>query len=148
MSLFTVVIEGRLTCSPQPGHTRDGREFVRFSLMHKDRYRDHTGKWVDARPQFFEVMAWGDLAGRARSLTRGDQVLVEGGRMVAYTGDSGMPAITVEARNLSVSMRFTDAHAGLPTKARRADLVTTADGERFVADIYPEVVTDLELVHH
>ncbi|RKR88322.1 single-stranded DNA-binding protein [Micromonospora pisi] len=148
MSLFACVIEARLTASPQTGHTREGREFVQFPVVHRDRYRDHTGKWVDSRAMFFEVMCWGDLATRARNLTRGDQVIIEAGQLLPYINDSDLPAMKVQARNLSVSMRFTDAHAGPQVKTRRGDIVTTADGEQYAADAYPEVTTDRELLHH
>ena len=146
--LFTCVIEGRLTASPTTGHTREGREYVQFPLVHRDRYRDHTGRWVDTRAMFFEVLCWGDLAGRARNLTRGDNVVVEAGQLLPYCNDSDLPALKLHARNLAVSMRFADAHASAPTRARRGDIVVTPDGERYAADAYPEVVTDPELVHH
>jgi len=148
MSLFTCVIEGRLSASPQSGHTREGREFVQFPIVHRDRYRDHTGKWVDTKAMFFEVLCWGELAGRVRNLTRGDQVVVEAGQLLAYTNDSDLPALKLHARNVSVSMRFTDAHAGPQVRTRRGDIVTTADGEQYAAEAYPDATTDRELVHH
>jgi hypothetical protein len=148
MSLFTVVIEGRLTASPSTGTTRDGREFVQFPIVHKARYRDHTGTWQDAKAMFFDVLCWGELASRVRNLVRGDQVVVEAGQLLAYLNDSDLPALKMLARNVSVSMRFTDAHAGPAVRQRRGDLVVTADGERYAADAYPEAVTDRELVHH
>ena len=116
--------------------------------MHRDRYRDHTGKWVDAKSMFFEVMCWGELGSRVRDLVRGDQVVVEGGQLLPYINDSNMPALKVQARNVSVSMRFTTAHAGPATQQRRGDLVVTPDGERYAADAYPETVADRELVHN
>jgi single-stranded DNA-binding protein len=146
--LFTCVIEGRLTASPTTGHTREGREYVQFPLVHRDRYRDHTGRWIDARAMFFEVLCWGDLACRARNLTRGDHVVVEAGQLLPYCNDVRPAGAELHARNLAVSMRFADAHASAPTRARRGDIVVTPDGERYAADAYPEVVTDPELVHH
>lgn len=148
MSLFNVVIEGRLTASPETGHTRDGREYVQFPLVHRDRYRDHTGKWVDTKAMFFEVLCWGELAQRVRNLTRGDQVVVEAGQLLPYTNNDDLPVLKMHARNVSVSMRFTDAHAGPQIRTRRGDIVTTADGEQYAADAYPEASTDRELVHH
>ncbi len=97
---------------------------------------------------FFDVMTWGDLAARVRNLTRGDQVVVEGGHLMPYLNDSGLPTLKLSAKNVSVSMRFTNAHAGPPTRQRRGDVVTTPDGERYAADVYPEIATDRELVHH
>jgi single-stranded DNA-binding protein len=144
---FTVTIEGRLTTSPTTGTTREGREYVQFSIVHQDRYRDHTGKWVDLKAMFFDVLCWGNLASRVRNLTRGDQVVVEAGQMVAYDNDSGLPTLKLQARNVSVSMRFTDAHAGPKTPSRRGDMVTTAHGEQITADAYPEVITDHHLLH-
>ena len=148
MSMFCVLVEGRLTASPTTGTTRDGREYVQFPIVHRDRYRDHTGKWQDAKAMFFEILCWGDLASRVRNLVRGDQVVVEAGQLLAYLNDSDLPALKMQARNVSVSMRFTEAHAGPPVRQRRGDLVVTADGEQYAADAYPEAVTDRELVHN
>lgn len=148
MSLFTVVIEGRITTSPATITTRDSREFVQFTLLYKDRYRDHTGKWQDTAAQFFEVVCWGQLAYRVRELSRGDQVIVEVGRLMPYLNDSDLPALKATARNVSVSMRFADAHAGPARQQRRGDVVVTADGEHYNADAYPDAVTDRELVHN
>lgn len=146
--MFHVAIEGRLTRSPETGTTRDGREYVQFPLMHRDRHRDHNGKWVDAKAMFFEVVCWGDLAARVRNLNRGDQVIVEAGQLFPYDNDNDLPALKLAARNVSVSMRFADAHAGPAKRSRRGDLVTTADGEKVTSDAYPDVITDPELVHH
>lgn len=148
MSLFSVLVEGRLTASPTTGTTREGREFVQFPIVHKDRYRDHTGAWRDTRAMFFEVLCWGELASRVRNLVRGDQVVVEAGQLLPYLNDSDLPALKMQARNVSVSMRFTEAHAGPARQQRRGDLVVTADGERYAAEAYPDAVTDRELVHH
>ncbi|WP_306211073.1 single-stranded DNA-binding protein [Actinoplanes sp. RD1] len=148
MSMFSVLVEGRLTASPTAGATRDGREFVQFPIVHKDRYRDHTGAWRDSRAMFFEVLCWGELAARVRNLVRGDQVLVEAGQLLPYLNDSDLPALKMQARNVSVSMRFTEAHAGPAVRQRPGNVVVTADGERYAADVYPEAVTDRELVHH
>jgi single-stranded DNA-binding protein len=146
--LFSVVIEGRLTASPETGHTREGREYVQFPLVHRDRYRDHTGKWVDAKAMFFEVLCWGELASRVRNLTRGDQVVVEAGQLLPYANNDDLPSLKLHARNVSVSMRFTDAHAGQRVQSRRGDIVTTPDGEQYAAEAYPDATTDRELVHH
>jgi hypothetical protein len=144
--LFNVVIEGRLTATPTTGTTRDGREYVQFPLVHRDRYRDHTGTWIDAKAMFFDVLCWGDLAARVRNLTRGDQVAVEAGQLLPYLNDSVLP-LKLQARNVSVSVRFTDAHAGPNVPRRRGDMVTTAHGEQLTADAYPEVITDCEPLH-
>jgi hypothetical protein len=146
--LFSVVIEGRLTSTPTTATTRDGREFVQMSILHKDRYRDQNGKWQDARPMFFEILCWGELGDRVRNLVRGDQVVVEAGQLLPFINDSDMPAMKMQARNVSVSMRFAEAHAGPVKQQRRGDLVVTADGERYAAAVYPETSTDRELVQN
>ncbi|GAB7048404.1 single-stranded DNA-binding protein [Catenuloplanes indicus] len=146
--LFTVVIEGRLTSTPETGTTSAGRDFTQFTLIHRDRYRDHTGRWVDAKAMFFDVLCWGELATRVRNLSRGDLVIVEAGQLMPYLNDSDLPTLKLGARNVSVSMRFTDAHAGPPVRQRHGDVVTTPDGEQYAADVYPDIATDRELVHH
>ncbi|MEV6923980.1 single-stranded DNA-binding protein [Dactylosporangium sp. NPDC051485] len=145
---FHVTIEGRLTTSAMSGATRNGHEYVTFTMIHRSRYRDNNGKWVDGKAMEFDVMCWGELAGRARHLTRGDVVTVECGQLLPYINDDDLPALKVQARNISISMRFTDAQPVKGPRSRRGDLVTTADGEKVTADTYPEVVTDRELQHH
>ncbi|MFF5230262.1 single-stranded DNA-binding protein [Dactylosporangium sp. NPDC000521] len=139
--LFNVVIEGRLTASPTTGRTREGREYVQFPIVHRDRYRDHTGQWKDAKAMWFDVLCWGDLASRVRHLNRGDQVLVEAGQLLPYLNESDLPTLKLSARNVSVSMRFTEAHAGPNTRSRRGDIITTPDGDQFAADAYPDAIT-------
>ena len=145
---FNVDIEGKLITSAMTGATRDGREYVTFTIVHQSQYRDHTGNWVDAKAMFFDIVCWGKLAGHVKDLTRGTLVVIEGGRMLPYINDNELPGIKVEARNVSLSMRFAEAHPGPAKRTRRADLITTADGEHVTADAYPEVVTDRELVQH
>ncbi|MFG2042212.1 single-stranded DNA-binding protein [Dactylosporangium sp. NPDC048998] len=144
---FSLTVEGRLTTSAMTNTTQSGREFVTFTIVHQDQYRDHTGKWVDAKPMFFDIVCWGKLAGHVRNLTRGTVVVIEGGRLLGYINDNELAGLKVEARNVSLSMRFGEAHPGPAKRTRRADLVTTADGEQITADAYPDVVTDRELVH-
>ncbi|WP_020525193.1 single-stranded DNA-binding protein [Catelliglobosispora koreensis] len=161
MSLFTVVIEGRLAGSPETGATRQGREYTQFPFVYRDSWRDAAGVKRE-RVMHFEVICWGDLATRAYTLKRGDQITVEAGQMLAYVdhdlrrGDQGamhercgQPVLKLSARNISISMRHGDAHSGLrPAAQRRGDMVTTAHGEQVPADAYPEITADLELVHH
>lgn len=148
MSVFTCFLEGKLTASPTTGHTRDGREYVQFPVVVRDRYRDHTGKWADGKAMWFEIFCWGEIATRVRDLGRGDQVVVEAGQLLPYLNDDDLPALKVQARNVSVSMRFTTAHAGSKVPQRRGDMVATPYGEKYPAATYPDVVSDPELVQH
>ncbi|MEV6527134.1 single-stranded DNA-binding protein [Longispora sp. NPDC051575] len=158
--LFNVTIEGRLTTSPEQGTTRNGREYTQFEMAHRE-FCKNGNQPSDA--SHFEVLCWGDLAARVRGLRRGDLVTVEAGKLLAYVdhdrrpGESGyathercgQPVLKLWARNVSVSMRFDDAYAGSrPARQRRGDVVTTPDGEQYAAEVYPEIVADLQLVHH
>jgi single-stranded DNA-binding protein len=145
---FSLTVEGKLTTSAMSHTAQSGREYVTFTIVHQDRYRDHTGKWVNAKPMFFDIVCFGELASHVRNLTRGTVVVIEGGRLLGYINDDELGGMKVEARNVSLSMRFGEAHPGPAKPPRRADLVTTADGERVTADTYPDVVTDRELVQH
>ena len=145
---FNLTVEGKLTTSAMTNTTQAGREYVTFTILHQDRYRDQKGTLVDAKPMFFDIVCWGQLAGHVRNLTRGTVVVIEGGRLLGYINDDELAGMKVEARNVSLSMRFGEAHPGSDKRTRRADLVTTADGEHVTADAYPDVVTDRELVHH
>ena len=146
--MFTCVIEGSLTSTPTRGHTRDGATWVQFPIVVRDRYRDHTGRWVDAKAMFFDIVCWRDLAERVQDLCRGDLVVVEAGQLLPYLNDSDLPGLKVHARNVSLSMRHTPAHTGTRARQRSGDIVVTADGERIAADAYPDRVAHLELVHH
>ncbi|MBN1173042.1 MAG: single-stranded DNA-binding protein [Micromonosporaceae bacterium] len=135
MSLFTCVIEGRLTASPTCDHTRDGRPYVQFPLVHRDRYRDATGRWVDTKAMFFEVLCWGDLATRVHHLTRGDQVLVEAGQLLPYLNDSDLPALKVQARNVPTANSSTTDDRDFqrrrprdPWERRRARVIRAGQG--------------------
>jgi single-stranded DNA-binding protein len=146
--MFTCLIEGTLTASPTRGHTRSGAVWVQFPIVVKERYRDQSGKWVDATAMHFDIVCWRDLADRVDDLVRGDRVVVQAGRLLPYVDDGDQPALKVHAQNVSLSMRFTPAHTGPKTRQRSGDVVVTADGERIAAEAYPERVADRELVHH
>ncbi|GAA2522683.1 single-stranded DNA-binding protein [Pilimelia columellifera] len=147
VSLFTCVIEGKLTASPTRGHTRSGAVWVQFPIVHRERYRDATGRWVDGKAMFLDVVCWGALTDRVNDLVRGDQVVVEVGHLMAYENDCDQAAMKAAARNVSMSMRFQPAHSGPKVAQRRGDVVVTADGERIASAAYPERVADLELAH-
>ncbi|GGJ75617.1 hypothetical protein GCM10010123_02000 [Pilimelia anulata] len=145
--MFTCIVEGKLTASPTRGHTRSGAVWVQFPIVHRERYRDQSGRWVDGKAMFLDIVCWGTLTDRVGELVRGDQVVVEVGHLMAYDNDSDLPAMKASARNVSVSMRFQPAHSGTRTAQRRGDVVVTADGERIASQAYPERVADLELAH-
>ena len=144
---FVMTIEGTLTGSPTTDTTRDGREFVQFEIAHRVSYRDGTGKQVDGKPMIFDILCWGELAGRVRNLNRRDTVVVDVSRLLPYD-NNGILGMKAYARNVSISMRYADAHAGPRVQQRRGDLVSTAHGEKVTTDAYPDVVTDRELIHH
>ncbi|GGQ83696.1 single-stranded DNA-binding protein [Couchioplanes azureus] len=144
---FVAIIEGTLTTSPVTDKTRDGREFVQLSIVHRVTYRDTSGKQVNAQPMSFDILCWGDLASRARNLHRGDTIIADLTRLLPYD-NNGILGMKAYARNVSVSMRYAEAHAGPQVRQRRGDLVTTAHGETVTADAYPEIVTDRELIQH
>lgn len=144
--MFSCFIEGTLTASATRGHARDGAVWVQFPIVVRDRYRDHTGTWVDGKAMFFDIVCWRTLADRVGDLTRGDRVVVEAGQLLPYLTDSDLPAVKVHARNVSLSMRHTPAHTGTRVPQRNGDVVVTPDGERIAAEAYPDRVGNLELL--
>jgi single-stranded DNA-binding protein len=148
VSLFTCLIEGQLTSSPELGATREGRPYVQFRIIHRARYRNAAGTWTDAKPMHFDIVCWGPVAEHVRDLVRGDQVVVEASRIMAFFNDSDEPDLKLSAANVSISMRFTQAHTGSRKPSRPGDIIVTPDGERYDANTYPEVITDRELIHH
>jgi hypothetical protein len=143
---LVVIIEGALTTSPVTGQTREGREYVQFEIVHRVAYRDNSGKQVAAKPMSFDILCWGELASRVRNLNRGDTVTVDISRLLPYD-NNGVLGLKAYARNVSVSMRYAEAHAKPAVRQRRGNLVTTPHGETVTADAYPEVVTDPEFVY-
>ncbi|MET7397348.1 single-stranded DNA-binding protein [Dactylosporangium sp. NPDC005572] len=141
---FDVTIEGTIQTTPVVDATRNGFRFTKFDIVNR---RETDGEpTAKVAPMHFSVICWGKLADRVAELTRGTDVIIQASRLSIDTY-SEPPVLMLAARNVSVSMRRNEAHPGSGRNRRRADLVTTADGETFDADTYAEASTDFEALH-
>ena len=79
MSTPQIIIIGNLAADPESGTTRNGKTYVRFSVMSSSRRQDQSGKWVDGDKSTKRISAWTDLASHiTQSLHKGDSVIVIG----------------------------------------------------------------------
>ncbi|GAA4259856.1 hypothetical protein GCM10022255_086250 [Dactylosporangium darangshiense] len=142
---FDVTIEGTIQTTPVADTTSNGFRFTKFDIVNR-RESDGDSNAKSAPPMYFSVICWGKLADRVVELTRGTDVVVQASRL-SIDGYSEPPVLMLAARNVSVSMRRNDAHPGTGRNRRRADLITTADGETFDTDAYTEAATGFEALH-
>ncbi len=72
-------IIGNLTKDPEIRYTPNNQAVVSFSVATNRRYRDTAGAWVDAPPDYHDVVVWGQLGERCQQvLHRGDKVFLSG----------------------------------------------------------------------
>ncbi|MFI5496621.1 hypothetical protein [Actinoplanes sp. NPDC051859] len=145
---FHCTIQGTVVGSTELGHAgRTGMAYARFRIIHPTGYRKN-GQWVPTAPMEFQVTCWTEQQILlARRLKAGNEVLVDVKKITALTQDRTDEPVT----NLTPA-GFTILDAPKPAPAARGqrsgDLVQTPYGETIAADAWPDVVTDLELVHH
>lgn len=78
MSIQLPGVSGNLTADPELRFTPKGDPVASFSLAVNERIRQGN-EWVDGKPEFLRVEAWGQLAENvAESLTKGTAVVVQG----------------------------------------------------------------------
>ncbi|WP_199042671.1 single-stranded DNA-binding protein [Glycomyces salinus] len=131
---FHFAVEGQIVKrDPEVFATANGNQGVRFELAHKPTYRDASGQWAEGRTQFFDIVAWGQLADNVlASFKRYDQVLVTARGLYAHES-GGFAHLKVTADNVAASLRF-----GTATPERKprdtTQTVRTADGEDLPGD--------------
>jgi single-strand DNA-binding protein len=77
MAKLTVV--GNVASNPDMTITPNGKAVTKFSLAEKVRLRGPDGQWRDGDPNWFNVVAWEDLAEHvAESIPKGARVIVVG----------------------------------------------------------------------
>lgn len=72
-------IIGNLTRDPELRYTPNGQAVASFAVATNRRYPDKSGNWVDAEPEFHEIVAWAKLGeGANQALKKGDRVYISG----------------------------------------------------------------------
>lgn len=124
MSQFTLQFEGNLAADPELVATPTGRIVCRLRVVHNRRRKNTDGQWVDGAPMFVTVSAWGPLAERCATLTKGNTVVVDARDIDPwpFTRQDGTPGAILQANaaNVALSLRFTGAQA-LPKETPNAD---------------------------
>lgn len=79
MTVSQLVLLGNLVADPDVSELSDGRLLTRLRIAAHSRLQDpSTGRWKDGDTTFLTVVAWRGLADSARTLRRGERVLVVG----------------------------------------------------------------------
>lgn len=79
ISLNRVEVIGNLTRDPELRYTPNGQAVASFAVATNRRYPDQQGNWIEADPEYHEVVTWAKLAeGVNRTLKKGDRVFVTG----------------------------------------------------------------------
>lgn len=79
LNLNRVEVIGNLTRDPELRYTPNGQAVAGFAVATNRRYQDQTGNWVEAEPEFHEIVAWAKLGeGVNQALKKGDRVYLAG----------------------------------------------------------------------
>ena len=79
MTVSQLVLLGNLVADPDVTELSDGRRLTRLRVAANSRLQDpSTGRWKDGDTTFLTVVAWRALADSARSLRKGERILVVG----------------------------------------------------------------------
>lgn len=79
INLNRIEVIGNLTRDPELRYTPNGQAVASFAVATNRRYPDKSGNWIDAEPEYHEVVAWVRLAeGVNKTLKKGDRVFVSG----------------------------------------------------------------------
>ena len=107
----TVTIIGNLTADPELRYTTNGSAVANVTIASTPRtYNKQQGEYVDGETLFMRCGLWGDIAEHAaQSLTRGQQVIVQG-RLISRSFETKQgerrTVTEVQADNIGVSLRF------------------------------------------
>lgn len=79
ININRVEVIGNLTRDPELRYTPNGQAVANFAVATNRRWQDQQGNWVDADPEYHDVVVWAKLAeGVNRTLKKGDRVFVNG----------------------------------------------------------------------
>ena len=79
MTVSQLVLLGNLVADPELSELSDDRRLTRLRVAAHSRLQDpSTGRWKDGETTFLTVVAWRALADSARTLRKGERILVIG----------------------------------------------------------------------
>jgi single-strand DNA-binding protein len=96
-SVNKIIVIGNVGRDPELRYTANGKSMVKFSLATNHRYQRQDGEW-DEQTEWFNVIAWNQLAERAMErIQKGSQVYVEGRLQTrTWTGNDGKERKDIE----------------------------------------------------
>ncbi len=79
LNLNRIEVIGNLTRDPELRYTPNGQAVASFAVATNRRWQDQTGNWVEADPEFHEIVVWAKLAEAVnKTLKKGERVYVAG----------------------------------------------------------------------
>lgn len=104
-------VSGNVTREPTLRFTPDGRAVCTLRVAETERVKDQaSGQWTDGETEFYDVIAWGDMAQNlVDSLEKGDRICASGKwQKQTWADDSGEPRskIVLIARDCGPSCLF------------------------------------------
>lgn len=116
-----VTIIGTLTRDPEIRFTPSGATLVKFSIARNTRVKNGD-KWEDGPAQFYDVVAWNQLAENVgESLQKGHRVIVFGElNYQSWETDSGDKRSKVEIKAEAVGPELRFATAGIQKITRES----------------------------
>lgn len=79
LNLNRVEVIGNLTRDPELRFTQNQQAVCSFAVATNRRYKDQSGNWTDATPEYHDVSVWGQLGERcSQVLKKGDRIYVSG----------------------------------------------------------------------
>lgn len=116
-------VSGNLTRDPELRFTPDGRAVATMRVAETLRVFDQaTQKWGDGPTSFYDVTAWGDLAGNVSDcLSKGDRIAAVGKwQKQDWTKDDGTPGskVVLVCRDVGPSLLFKRAYIETADKGK------------------------------
>lgn len=92
LNLNRIEIIGNLTRDPEMRYTATSQPIANFAVATNRRYRDQAGNWVDAPPEYHNIIVWGALGESCgKVLHKGDRIFVSGRQQTSsWDGNDGV----------------------------------------------------------
>jgi single-strand DNA-binding protein len=92
LNLNRIEIIGNLTRDPEMRYTATSQSIASFAVATNRRYRDQAGNWVDAPPEYHNIIVWGALGESCgKVLHKGDRIYVSGRQQTSsWDGNDGL----------------------------------------------------------
>ncbi|GIM98058.1 single-stranded DNA-binding protein [Paractinoplanes toevensis] len=145
--IFQLLLAAQVTGSAQSRTVgADQRPMATVRIEHQQGYYNNFGTWKTTLRTPYHLTSFDEtLMPALRDLRRGQRVLVHATRFNILPDDGSGEDLL----NLTPDIvRVLTEPGPAPQRQRNGHTVVTPHGERIDADKWPDVVTDLEFVHH